>query len=137
MIKDHKILIDKYKSAVTELKILNENSVSKNETENIFVRNAKYAIQKYVFVLAIQSAYIKEPQLDKDVLKLLLSNIEYFNIGTEFYVSLYVNNELFATGSSYNSFDEAFNNAAENGIKYLNAYPVECIKLIIESKNSI
>lgn len=116
-------LINEYKRAVDILKDANNALATANSDEAIFLNKVIESLKKYVIALASYAAYKKIPQLDADTLKLISSEIEYFMINTEYYATVYVNDIIFATGLSYKSYDDAFEDAAAKGIRFMNLYP--------------
>lgn len=117
-------IVDDYTSAVEKLKSLDDAIHNVVEPEQLFLLYEKEQLQRYIFALALKAAYVKLYLLDKETLSLLVTDIDWFTIGTEYYTTIYINDIIFATGVSYESHNAALDDAIEKGIKFLNNYPI-------------
>ena len=76
-------IVDDYTSAVEKLKSLDDAIHNAVEPEQLFLLYEKEQLQRYVFALALKAAYVKLYLLDKETLSLLVTDIDWFTIGTE------------------------------------------------------
>jgi hypothetical protein len=123
-------IVDDYTSAVEKLKSLDDAIHNAVEPEQLFLLYEKEQLQRYVFALALKAAYVKLYLLDKETLSLLVTDIDWFTIGTEYYTTIFIilflpySVTLNATGVSYESHNAALDDAIEKGIKFLSNYPI-------------
>ena len=117
-------IIDDYTSAAEKLKLIDDASHSAADPELMFLLYEKEQLQQYVFALALKAAYNKLYLLDKETVKLLATDIDWFTVGIEYYTTIYINDTIFATGVSDKSHNDALDDAIEKGIEFLNNYPI-------------